>query len=356
MRVTIVQESLPQYRVEFFDRLRARLALQDIQLSLVVGIPDRRVGERGDRRLVDWAVPVRNRYVAGLTVQPVPISALRADAVIVEHANRHLLNWILMPPGRTANVVPVGLWGHGGNLQSVKPDYRDQIRRRIVTRADHWFAYTEGSAARVRNQGFDDRKITVVQNSQFVPVVRDVPRRKESRAVFVGGLVESKRIEMLLEIGDRMSRRLRDFELVVVGEGPKRSLLEAQHGAWLRFIGPQFGEQKIREMMKASVVLNPGLVGLSVIDSFSSGTPMVTSDEKFHSPEFEYLRSSENSIVLDRGASAVDYSDALIATLSDPDLLAKLRSGCFTAAESYSLENMVSRFADGVMRFLNHIK
>ena len=45
------------------------------------------------------------------------------------------------------------------------------------------------------------------------------------------------------------------------------------------------------------MILNPGLVGLGILDSFVSGTPMLTTDCGLHSPEIAYLEHGVNGLM-----------------------------------------------------------
>ena len=42
-------------------------------------------------------------------------------------------------------------------------------------------------------------------------------------------------------------------------------------------------------LSRANLMLIPGLVGLAVVDSFAAQCPVVTTDFRGHSPEFEYI-------------------------------------------------------------------
>ena len=46
-------------------------------------------------------------------------------------------------------------------------------------------------------------------------------------------------------------------------------------------------------------MINPGLVGLSIIDSFAAGIPIITTTSKIHSPEISYLQHNYNGLILE---------------------------------------------------------
>jgi UDP-N-acetylglucosamine:LPS N-acetylglucosamine transferase len=98
-------------------------------------------------------------------------------------------------------------------------------------------------------------------------------------------------------------------------------------------------------------MLLPGLVGLAVIESFAARTPVITVDWPHHSPEFSYLTHQENAVVVRRDATPNDYASAVADVLTS-DRLDKLREGCAQSSATYSLDAMVTRFAEGIQHAL----
>jgi len=94
-------------------------------------------------------------------------------------------------------------------------------------------------------------------------------------------------------------------------------------------------------------MLNPGLVGLGILDSFASGTQMFTTDCGLHSPEISYLESGKNGVMTANDIHA--YADAISAVLADSGALEKLRSGALAIAPRYTIENMAERICGGII-------
>jgi hypothetical protein len=99
--------------------------------------------------------------------------------------------------------------------------------------------------------------------------------------------------------------------------------------------------------------LNPGLVGLSVVDAFALQLPTMTCDLEMHSPEIEYLIDGVNGSVLPPDASPGEYAAEVVRTYADVQLLARLRAGCVDSAQHYSIETMVDNFARGLLDALS---
>ena len=117
-----------------------------------------------------------------------------ADLVVVEQANRQLVNYRLLLRSALRHRPRVVFWGHGGNLQASGPlaALGERIKRSLSRRAHWWLAYTEGSADRVAALGFPRDRITVVQNAVEVAPPASPPERVPGRCVYVGSLYSAQ--------------------------------------------------------------------------------------------------------------------------------------------------------------------
>lgn len=95
-------------------------------------------------------------------------------------------------------------------------------------------------------------------------------------------------------------------------------------------------------------MLNPGLIGLAILDAFAAGLPVVTTDFHGHSPEIAYLQHGYNGLMV----PAAQLVTEVTKLLQQPDLLRQLASGAVKSAEHYSLDAMVSAFVGGLQPLL----
>jgi glycosyltransferase involved in cell wall biosynthesis len=362
-RVVIVQEFLTHYRVDFFAELRERLAAHDVDLDLVVGAPNEERSQRSDAGELPWATRVRTRHLSlpragALVWLPALRPCLGADLVVVEQGNRHVLNYLLLA-ARKVGGPRVALWGHGRNRQSRRPHgVKERWKRRWLRRPDWWFAYTASVADEVVAAGFPRARMTVVQNS-IRPAATSAPvervARVPGRCVFVGSLYDDKRLDVLVAAGDVVARRVANFGLDIVGEGPGRAFVveTARSRPWLDVVGALREGELASRLASAELALMPGLVGLAVIEAFAAGTPVVTMEWEHHSPEFDYLENGVNAVVLPAGTTAAEFGAAVAELLADPARLQRLRDGCRVAAATYTLAAMVDNFAAGVTAALD---
>ena len=171
--------------------------------------------------------------------------------------------------------------------------------------------------------------------------------------IYCGSLYPNKRLDLLVEAGKRIHAEMPSFRLLVVGGGPEAGWMAqaaATHAQWLRYEGPRFGADKVACLSMAQVCLNPGLVGLGILDGFCAGLPMITTDLPVHSPEIEYLEAGVNGLMTP--PRAADYADGVLALLRDPPRLAAMRAAARAAAERFSIETMVGNFSAGVRQCL----
>ncbi|MES9976672.1 MAG: glycosyltransferase, partial [Candidatus Thiodiazotropha sp.] len=104
----------------------------------------------------------------------------------------------------------------------------------------------------------------------------------------------------------------------------------------------------------SNVMLNPGLVGLHVLDAFSAGLPMITTNNALHSPEIVYLKDNVTGRLTED--NPYDYADAVSGLLKNQDQYLRMSQAALRAADEYTLQNMVNNFAQGVLSFLEKRK
>lgn len=358
LRVAIVQESMPHYRVPFFNELRSTLSQDGITLDVFYGKPSKLNRRKSDQEELPWGVQLK-AYRIGPMVWHRALCLLRSyDLIIVEHANRHLLNYLLLAARVfTKSRYKIAFWGHGGNLQKDPKAALERFKRWTLRRPDWWFAYTRGSSSRVIGAGFPADRVTIVQNSALVEGTGHRADREIKTAVYVGGLYSDKRIRFLLDSADLAFMLDPDFRLIILGDGPDRDLIFSKNRReYLTYLGFAAGAAKVEVLAQASILMMPGLIGLVVIDSFACEAPIVTVDSNRHSPEYEYLISGENSIILDPSCSELEFAKTVVDVLQNRLLLEKLEAGCRQAAERYTLDAMVYNYAGGISRALRSFR
>jgi glycosyltransferase involved in cell wall biosynthesis len=93
-------------------------------------------------------------------------------------------------------------------------------------------------------------------------------------------------------------------------------------------------------------MVNPGAVGLGILDSFASGKPLLTTACSTHGPEIEYLRPEHNGLLAEDSRGG--FEKALIRLASDAGLRKRLSLAAAADSGRYSVEAMSQAFVAGV--------
>ncbi|WP_343622035.1 glycosyltransferase family 4 protein [Roseateles puraquae] len=366
-RVLVVQRRLTHYRVPFFELLRRDLRDAGLELCLAHGEPTAQEATKRDSGELSWAVRLPTRYFLDGRICWQPFGHLARDAAVtvITAENKMLCNLGEQFLARNRRVL---LWGHGANLQGNRDSLRERFKARVALRADWWLAYTDMSRDLVRALGFPSDRITVLQNAvdtaelsaQFQAVTPQAQQRLRAElgltegpvGLYVGSLYTEKRIEFLLEAARALRQRVPGFQLLIIGGGPQQHLVDAaaQGAAWIKVLGIRKGADKALAASLADVMLNPGLVGLNILDSFVGGTPMITTDCGLHSPEIAYLASGRNGVMT---ADSLDaFVQASAALLQDRSAREAMRAACLADGARYTIEQMSRHFTQGVVAAL----
>ncbi len=152
--------------------------------------------------------------------------------------------------------------------------------------------------------------------------------------VAVGRLMPSKRFDELVRVAAETRLDVPDLQLVIVGDGYERPVLEAQvaalgAGSWVRIAGKVSDEELLSLYRRAWVVASTSIAegwGMTLTEAAACGTPSVATDIAGH----------RDSVARDvSGILATDSRGlvrALTATLSDPVLRNELSLGALAHA------------------------
>jgi glycosyltransferase involved in cell wall biosynthesis len=367
--VLILQRRLTAYRVPLFERLRASLDGRGVRLNLVYGAADRAERARGDEAEIGWAVRAPCRYVgfggARLSYLSVPPALLcGASLVILTHEARQVGNYKLII--RRGGAQPkLAFWGHGANFQQRGGEHpAEAVKGWASRRADWWFAYTPLSVDRVMGHGFPADRITCLNNTIDTEQARawgeEVTREELDRlrgdlgiegrtvAACLGSLAPGKALDLVFASADAARERLPSFELLIIGDGPLRGEVrrEAERRPFVRWVGAKHGREKAALLKLCRFLLNPGMVGLAIVDGFALGLPMVTTSRGDHSPEIAYLRPGENGLLC--APEPRSLAQAMASLFETPALYGRLAEGAGADGRRYTMASTVENFTRGI--------
>jgi len=372
--VLIFQRRMTEYRVPLFDLLREKVQDRGVGLTVVYGDPTPEEAARKDRGELDWGLKVKNRYLRVGTARAVfggiPAAILQEqDLLVIPHENSLLFNyWLLLK--RLFGKSRIAYWGHGTNFGDLDAQsYGNRVRAWTIPLVDWWFAYTALSVRKVMEAGFPEERITCLNNAidtrelkalresihpfEVEQLRQELGLKGNSVGIFIGSMHSDKRIDFLCSSAEEIKRILPEFELIMIGDGPLKGIVEdfAASRPWCMWAGALHGRQKAAYLSLGRVILNPGLVGLGILDSFVFGLPMVTTDCKIHSPEIAYLESGRNGLMVEDSREA--FVQGVVRLLRDKAQGERMADACLQDASRYSIEGMVDAFTDGIVKALN---
>lgn len=372
-KVLFVQRVLAYYRSAFFRKLQTRLSFDNIDMQLVYGQEYPQTVPKTFPIEEPWAHMVQNRYFnianTELVWQPCLGYFKKADLIIVEQANRLLVNYLFLSR-LIAHNAKIAYWGHGKNLQSANASgFKETFKKFFLDKADWWFAYTGLSADIVKRRSFPEERITVVNNTidtsslslaidritdnKMHDMRKELGIDSDNVCVFCGGMYADKRLDFLIESCIVLRQLVPDFNMVFIGDGPMQQLVSSScaNHPWMHYVGPKFGDERAPYLKIAKAILMPGPVGLVIIDSFVAGTPLFTTNIPFHGPEIYYLENNKNGIMTECDSNT--YAHAVADYLMSSEKQYLLEKGCAESGKLYTIDNMVNSFVSGIVSCLS---
>jgi glycosyltransferase involved in cell wall biosynthesis len=178
-----------------------------------------------------------------------------------------------------------------------------------------------------------------------------INKSRDKSILFIGRLIESKRIDELLRYFNELSKLRPSCELMIIGDGPERDAVRSAQSqvGHIKWFGAISDEKKICKLMEsAHVVFVPGASGLSIVHAFCYGKPYVTIRRgSKHGPELAYIQDGQNGLLLD---STFDNNVRnILGLLESP---AKYESMCrkaYETAESLSIDQWCAQIRDSLV-------
>jgi glycosyltransferase involved in cell wall biosynthesis len=162
--------------------------------------------------------------------------------------------------------------------------------------------------------------------------------------ICVGRLQKRKRLDHLVAAHAFMNRP--DIGLILVGPDTDGILNEIR-GDNIYKLGPIYGAKMFDLLSAADVYCLPGAVGLSIVDAFHCGLPLVT-DDGDESAEIMYLRNGENGFVVPRG-NIPEMAEKLLLLLDNDALRQRFSEEAKREiAKNANIEKLCAGFRDAL--------
>lgn len=354
LRVGIVQRVLPAYRMDFFDLLDRRCMGG---LSIFTGRPfaGEAINQVSDGP--EWWHEGSNvhfgRNSTYLCWQAGLMKWLRSwdpDALVVE-ANPRLVSSQLAIRWMRNRGRPVLGWGLGTmEVTSGWGPIRRRGRNRFIGALDGIITYSSRGRLEYAAAGVPEGKIFVAHNATRLRPRGTAPQRSVARPLtllFVGRLLRSKRIDLLLQACADLPDQLRPT-LRVVGDGPERPCLEAlareiyPHAV---FLGALYGSELQEEWLQADLFVLPGQGGLAIQEAMSHGLPVIAGEGDGTQSD---LVGRANGWLIEPN-SVIALRGALEEAVQEPQQLIKMgRASFHIVRDCINVETMCDRFIEAL--------
>ncbi len=268
---------------------------------------------------------------------------------------RYLSTWFAAILGRLSG-KRVLMWGHGFVRSQLT--LQELIRTIFYSLASGHLLYGHRARDIMIGRGFDSQSLYVIYNSLDTSAQTEhrktltSDRLKQVRAehfpdpnlplvVTIGRLVERKQISLLLYAAAELAMTEMPINILVVGDGPDRTRLEAIAGELklrerIRFLGAIYEEADIAPLLaSADLCVVPGTIGLTCMHAFSYGTPVIThSDFDRQNPEVEAIIEGRTGAFF-RAGSANDLARVIRRWLQTGPQRSVVRRDCIAMIERF---------------------
>lgn len=354
IRVLLInQDKIPHYRIPVYGYLSNYLKRCGFELIVASeGIQSDSLG-RADFQHKEITLSVINLLRL--------ISRQRIDIVIFWVNLKHLY---LFPTFFISKIImrrKVIYWGHGRDLLDSNARIKNLAYAAQHAMSDAIILYAEHLKSYVLHRFH--KKVFVANNTLclsykgFMPgvtresVLAEYEIHTKKNIICVGRMQKRKRIEHLVEALAYIKRS--DVGLILVGPDPD-GVLNKIEGNNIYKLGPIYGDKKFDLLSSADLYCLPGALGLSIVDAFYCGLPIVT-EEGDMSPEIMYLKNGTNGFIVPRGD--VQQLAAKLQLLLEDEKMRK-RFSCEARKEIITnghIDKMCMGFSNA-LRFVCHIQ
>lgn len=359
-RVGLQQRILPEYRVEFFDRL-ATACLQGLSVFAGDPRPEEAV-ETGKKLAIANYSRARNLHLgSGKTYTYWQLGVLpwlyrwQPRALIMEINPRNLSNLTAARWMRLRGRPVIG-WGlgipRGGVISTL-------LHRNLLRHMQAVISYSETGAEQYIQAGMNPARVFVAANAvtprpSNPPVERPVSFANDvPQILFVGRLQPRKRVDTLLHALAALPAETKPH-LTIVGDGPDRTRLEML--AWevyprTLFTGARHGAELEPYFAAADLFILPGTGGLAVQQAMAHSLPVIVG--KADGTQGELVRP-ENGWILANDSQRT-LTDTIQQALADiPALRRKGLASHRIVSEEVNIEAMVQTFIRAVETALSY--
>lgn len=232
------------------------------------------------------------------------------------------------------------------------------VDRVTLARYSHIVAISDATRDQlVTTYGLEPKTVTVARPgvaSRFTPAAADPGLRARwgdaAVMVFIGSLIARKNVGTVLRALAILESRGENLRFVIAGTGPDEPALRQEAGALsvahrVEFLGRVSEAHKIVLLRTADLFVFPSLLegfGMAPAEAMACGLPVVA----FASgPVREFIADRVSGLLVDPGAGAEAFADAIALVLHDERLRQTVRAGGLAQSARLSWRNSAQQVA-----------
>ena len=346
--LAILQPLYPHYRDDFFSKLRSEIN----GLDLFSFHEDKSSSCHG------FQINIPSRYIKALEYKGLliytPISLLQRkyDTLVLMLHFGHITTWLLLLT-KILHRKKIVLWGQGISVkrylnEEINPDWKLKL---MIKMADSVWIYMDKEYEQWKRI-YPSKPIVSLGNSlsgieemiNYHPAcsledLRNKYNIRQQRVFIFCARFENnyRRVDLLEDIIKRLDAKENGF--VIIGAGKNKPDFSKYMNVY--DFGALYDSNVKRELFALSdLYLQPGWVGLSIVEAMAYGKPVCTfrrSKETLQCVEYSYIKDGENGMIFN------DLEDSLsrLAILSHEKIY-EMGKNAKETARSYTPDRMVN--------------
>ena len=349
--MAVIQPIVTAYRIPVFQELNRHFAV-----TLLSEKPDTDFG--GDSDEFDFkhqSIPLTVLFGGRLEWQSGVLRYLiryRPKYIIGYGAVRNLKFWIVLFVSRFLG-IRFFVHTHGPYKFSTPSFVQKTMYRIITTWSSGMIMYAPICATAIKRilPKRWHKKIYIAENSLSIDRTEVAGTKSDPGGIlFVGRLRERCGIELLLEAFELLNSNNAGLSLHIVGDGIEAAALNGLESRHVYHYGAVYDYGRLKEIaLKCEIAVYPGDAGLSVLQYFALGLPVVIHDDiRAHmGPEPSYVEFGVNGLAFRRN-DVQSLMNAMLRLLSNQ----QLRSSMSMAMETTYLNLTQPSLAERIVRII----
>lgn len=251
------------------------------------------------------------------------------------------------------NGIKIIYWGHAIDLEDKSNKLKNMLYDIEHSLADSILLYSDSLKKYIKKR--HRKKIFIANNTLNTmgykssnigkkDVLKKYDIRTSKNIIFMGRIQKRKRIYDLIDAFLLIEQK--DTGLILVGPDTD-NLLDALDEENIFKLGAIYGEEANELLHASDIYCLPGHVGLSIVDAFYYGLPIVTENID-HAPEIMYFKNGFNGFMVEKG-DVINLSQKLKILLNDDILRSRFSNNAkFEIQTSGHIDVMCQGFVNAL--------